>query len=290
MPQLPPGSPFEEFFEEFFKNRRGQGGPGGGAPDAAPRQFARLRLHHRCVRPRRHQQPRDRRRRRDQRHPQRRHQAEGRNHRPRYQDRSRAAACQAGQAAQGGEVRRQRQAAARRMGDRDRQSVQPRRHGDRRHRLGAQPRHQFRAVRQLHPDRRRHQSRQFRRPAVQPQRRGDRRQHRDHLAVRRLDRHRLRGAVEDRGGGDRSAAPVRRSAARLARRAHPAGDRRDRRKPQHQAGARRADRRHRRQGPGQARRHRAGRRHRQVRRQGHQGDARPAARSSPRRRSARTSR
>ena len=29
MPQLPPGSPFEEFFEEFFKNRRGQNGPGG---------------------------------------------------------------------------------------------------------------------------------------------------------------------------------------------------------------------------------------------------------------------
>jgi serine protease Do len=26
-PQLPPGSPFEEFFEEFFKNRRGQGDP-----------------------------------------------------------------------------------------------------------------------------------------------------------------------------------------------------------------------------------------------------------------------
>ena len=31
MPQLPPGSPFEEFFEEFFKNRRGQNGQGGGA-------------------------------------------------------------------------------------------------------------------------------------------------------------------------------------------------------------------------------------------------------------------
>src|SRR6266550_1916995 len=29
MPQLPPGSPFEEFFDDFFKNRRG-GGPGGG--------------------------------------------------------------------------------------------------------------------------------------------------------------------------------------------------------------------------------------------------------------------
>src|SRR5713101_8363828 len=27
MPQLPPGSPFEEFFDDFFKNRRG--GPGG---------------------------------------------------------------------------------------------------------------------------------------------------------------------------------------------------------------------------------------------------------------------
>src|SRR6202049_2585966 len=26
MPDLPPGSPMEEFFDEFFKNRRGQGG------------------------------------------------------------------------------------------------------------------------------------------------------------------------------------------------------------------------------------------------------------------------
>ena len=34
MPQLPPGSPFEEFFEEFFKNRRGQGGRPG--PDGSP--------------------------------------------------------------------------------------------------------------------------------------------------------------------------------------------------------------------------------------------------------------
>src|SRR5437762_4104405 len=32
MPQLPPGSPFEEFFDDFFKNRRGPGGDknGGG--------------------------------------------------------------------------------------------------------------------------------------------------------------------------------------------------------------------------------------------------------------------
>jgi serine protease Do len=33
VPELQPGSPFEEFFEEFFKNRRGQGGgPGGNTP------------------------------------------------------------------------------------------------------------------------------------------------------------------------------------------------------------------------------------------------------------------
>ena len=82
---------------------------------------------------------------------------------------------------------------------------------------------------------------------------------------------------------------VRRDAARLARRAHPAGDRRDRREPRHQAGARRAGRRRRRQGPGQARRHRAGRRDRQVRRQGHQGDAATCRASSPTRRSARKS-
>ena len=32
MPQLPPGSPFEEFFDEFLKNRRGQNGQGGQTP------------------------------------------------------------------------------------------------------------------------------------------------------------------------------------------------------------------------------------------------------------------
>src|SRR5579871_5459708 len=30
VPQLPPGSPFEEFFDDFFKNRRGPGGQRGG--------------------------------------------------------------------------------------------------------------------------------------------------------------------------------------------------------------------------------------------------------------------
>ncbi len=32
IPQLPPGSPFEDFFDEFFKNRRGQGDNPNGAP------------------------------------------------------------------------------------------------------------------------------------------------------------------------------------------------------------------------------------------------------------------
>jgi len=37
LPQLPPGSPFQEFFEDFFNNR-GQGGPGGqGSGEGSPR-------------------------------------------------------------------------------------------------------------------------------------------------------------------------------------------------------------------------------------------------------------
>src|ERR1700686_444274 len=36
MPQLPPGSPFEEFFDDFFKNRHG--GPGGKGGDLQPRK------------------------------------------------------------------------------------------------------------------------------------------------------------------------------------------------------------------------------------------------------------
>ncbi len=75
------------------------------------------------------------------------------------------------------------------------------------------------------------QSRQFRRPAVQHGRRGHRHQHGDHLADRRLDRHRLRHPVEHGGQCDRPAPPVRRDPARLAWRAHPGGHRRGRRGP-----------------------------------------------------------
>jgi serine protease Do len=36
LPQLPPGSPFEEFFDDFFKNRRGPNGPRSGGNDMQP--------------------------------------------------------------------------------------------------------------------------------------------------------------------------------------------------------------------------------------------------------------
>jgi len=39
MPQVPPGTPFEEFFEEFFKNRRGQQGE---TPNRTPRRVNSL--------------------------------------------------------------------------------------------------------------------------------------------------------------------------------------------------------------------------------------------------------
>src|SRR4249920_1178498 len=42
MPQLPPGSPFEEFFEEFFKNRRGQNDPGQNNQTPTPRRVNSL--------------------------------------------------------------------------------------------------------------------------------------------------------------------------------------------------------------------------------------------------------
>ena len=60
--------------------------------------------------------------------------------------------------------------------------------------LGQGAQHQFRAVRRLPADRRLDQQGQLGRSAVQYGRRGRRREHGDHLAHRRLDRHRLCGA------------------------------------------------------------------------------------------------
>ena len=277
MPDLPPGSPMEEFFDEFLKNHRGQGG--GDDSDHAPRRINSLGsgfiidpagfvvTNNHVI-------------------------ADADEINVILDDGTKLTAELVGKdtksdlallrvhpakplkAVKFGDFG---QAAPRRMGDRDRQSLQPRRHGDGRHRLGAPPRHQFRPLRQLHPDRRRHQSRQFRRPAVQPRRRRGRRQHRHHLAVRRLDRHRLCDPVRLGRRRHRPIAQIRRDSTRLARRAHPAGHRRHRREPEHQAAARRAGRRRRRPRPGQARRHRGRRRGREFRRPRGQGDARSAA-------------
>ncbi len=108
----------------------------------------------------------------------------------------------------------------RRLGARHRQPARPGLLGLRRHRLGAQP-HAAGQLRRLHPDRRRHQPRQLRRPALRHERAGDRGEHRHPLAQRRLHRHRLRHVG---GGGDpggRPAPRLRRDPPRLARRAHP---------------------------------------------------------------------
>ena len=105
VPQFPPGSPFEEFFKDFFEQEPARRPPAG---PAAQGDLARLGLYHRCRRLRRHQQPRDRRRRRDHRDPARRHPPEGRGRRPRHQDRHRRAEGQDRQAAGCRDLGRQR--------------------------------------------------------------------------------------------------------------------------------------------------------------------------------------
>ena len=91
------------------------------------------------------------------------------------------------------QLREPGQAAGRRLGDGGGQSVQPRRHGHGRHRLGlGRDMPDSIILRRLHADRRAHQPRQFRRPDLRHLRPGDRGQHRDLLALRRLGGHRLR--------------------------------------------------------------------------------------------------
>ena len=170
------------------------------------------------------------------------------------------------------QVGRLRQGARRRLGDRDRQSVRPRPFGDRRHHLGARP-FAERFARRLPADRRRHQQGQLGRPAVQRRGRGDRRQHRDLLAVRHQCRPRLLDPVQPREAGRRPAARVRPRQARLGRRQLPERHRRHRRllraRPRpRRAGGQCRGRRPGRQGGPQAQRH-----HPELRRPGR---ARPA--------------
>ena len=268
MPQLPPGSPFEELFKEFFDQQ-------GRRAAEAPRHLARLGLHHRWRRLHRHQQPRHPGRGGHHRHPARRHPAQGQADRLRQP--RRPGACSRSSRPTRSRCRPpssaiQRQEPGRRLGDRDRQSVRPRPFGDRRHHLGARPRAQ-RFARRLPADRRRHQQGQLGRSAVQCRRRGDRRQHGDLFAVGHQCRPRLLDPVQPGQAGRRPAARVRQGAARLDRRQLPERDRRHRRLLQPRQRARRAGRQRHGRRPGGQGGHQAQRHHPDLRRP---GSARPA--------------
>ena len=136
MPQVPPGWPFEHFFHQFgIARRRGRTSP------PAPDHGAGLRLLHLRRRLYRHQQSRRRSCDRSQRHHRGRQDAPRQGDRHRPQDRSRAPEGERRQLP----VRlvRGESAARRRLGDRGRQSVRPRRHGHGGHRLGSRPRHRL---------------------------------------------------------------------------------------------------------------------------------------------------
>ena len=123
-----------------------QGFPAEQSRAAAACHLARLRLHHRSLRPDRDEQPCDRRRRPDHGDAERRHHASGQADRARRQDRSGASQGEAVEAVAGREVRQFGQGTGGRLGDGDRQSVRPRLHRDGGHRFGTQPRYQCRTV------------------------------------------------------------------------------------------------------------------------------------------------
>ena len=97
-----------------------------------------------------------------------------------------------------------------RPGAGDRRSLRRRPDRDHGHRLGAGPHPDFRQrLSVLHPDRRRHQSGQFRRRAGHHRRQAGRHQHRHLFAQRRQYRHRLRHSRQSGapGGGRRGRRP-----------------------------------------------------------------------------------
>ena len=161
-----------------------------------------------------------------------------------------------------------RLAAGRRPGAGDRQPVRrrPDRHQRHRQRARAQPTgHQH--LRELHPDRRRHQPRQLGRRAGRRERPADRHQHRHLFALGRQHGHRVRDPGIDCQAGARGHRQGRRGPARLDRRraGRPvAGTDGDLRR---QGQARRAYHRRAAERAGGAGRHPAGRRHRRRRRQ-----------------------
>ncbi len=97
------------------------------------------------------------------------------------------------------------------------------------HRLGAGAQPGFgQRLSVLHPDRRRHQSRQFRRRAGDDRWQARRHQHRDLFALRRQYRHRLRHSFQPGAPGGGGRRGRQRRQAGLDRRQRPARDQRDR--------------------------------------------------------------
>ena len=233
----------DPIFRRFFGMPGGQGQVAAGRADAA---LARLGRHRRRRGPRGHQQPRHRGGRPGQGLARRQARVRGRDRAQGSALGPRGAAHQgAERALPGARIRRFRCAAGRRPGARHRQSVRRRPDRDPRHRLGgrAHPdRHHRLPV--LHPDRCRHQSRQFGRRAGRSRRQAGRHQHRDLLALGRLAGHRLR---HSRQHGARWWWPRPRAAASTVKRpwlgrAAAGGDAGDRREPRAQAPGRRAGR------------------------------------------------
>ncbi len=138
LPNMPPGSPLADLFKDFLAQQQSR---------AAPRHVARHPASSSIRRLDRHQQPRDRRCRPDHRHAERRHDrfppsSSAATRRPI----SRLLKVKPKKPLPATQVRRFRSCPRRRLGDRDRQSLRSRQHGDGRHRLGAQPRYQCRAL------------------------------------------------------------------------------------------------------------------------------------------------
>ena len=167
-------------------------------------------------------------------------------------------------------VQRFRQPRGRRSRAGHRRSVRRRPDRDERHRLGAGA-HPSRHLRLsvLHPDRRRHQSRQFRRRAGRHVRAAGRHQHRDLLQERRLARHRICDSLQHGAAGGSVGAQGRQGAAALARRLAASRHARHRRLARPRRRRRRAGRQGARQGAGgacrDAGRRRGGERRRQRR-------------------------
>ena len=180
-----------------------------GGPDEEPAAARRrLGLHPQRRRLRDDQRPRRRRRRRGARHAAPTSASSRRKHHRRRPAHRRRGGEDRGHGLPAVKIGDVEQAEGRRMGDGDRLAVRPRQHGHRRHRQRQGARH--RRLPAVHPDRRRDQSRQLRRPADQHARRGGRHQLADLQPLGRLHGHLVRDP--DRRGDAR-----RRSAARQRR-------------------------------------------------------------------------